>query len=158
VSDRRLWLAEPCPFCRARSGLRCQTSRHGGKPARLLHAARGWRQRPCPSCKAQPGESCHTPGGRKASQPHAVRLQRARRELLGDEQVWQELERWGACRALVRFSGGGGSPGSIAAVTLEGDGDELARWEGPSGELAEALAAPRELSLIADARCVAAGS
>ena len=87
-----------------------------------------------------------------------MRLQRARRELLGDEQVWQELERWGACRALVRFSGGGGSPGSIAAVTLEGDGDELARWEGPSGELAEALAAPRELSLIADARCVAAGS
>jgi endogenous inhibitor of DNA gyrase (YacG/DUF329 family) len=56
--------------------------------------------------------------------------------------VWQELERWGACRALVRFWGGGGSPGSIAAVTLEGDGDELARWEGPSGELAEALAGP----------------
>jgi predicted nucleic acid-binding Zn ribbon protein len=71
-----------------------------------------------------------------------VRLQRARRELLGDEQVWQELERWGACRALVGFSGGGGSPGSIAAVTLEGDGGELARWEGGSGELPEALAGP----------------
>jgi predicted nucleic acid-binding Zn ribbon protein len=142
VSDRRLWLAEPCPFCHARSGLRCQTSRYGGKPARLLHAARGWRQPACATCKAQPGEPCHTPVGRKASQPHAVRLGRARRELLGDEQVWQELERWGACRALVRFSGGGGSPGSIAAVTLEGDGDELARWDGGSGELAEALADP----------------
>jgi hypothetical protein len=142
VSDRRLWLAEPCPFCHALSGLRCQTSRYGGKPARLLHAARGWRQRRCPTCKAQPGEPCHTPVGRKASQPHTVRLARASRELLGDEQVWQELEQWGACRALVRFSGGGGSPGSIAAVTLEGDGDELARWEGGSGELAEALADP----------------
>ena len=142
MSDRRLWLAESCPFCHARSGLRCQIGGYDGKPARLLHAARGWRQRPCPTCKAQPGEPCHTPGGRKASQPHAVRLARARRELLGDEQVWQELERWGACRALVRFSGGGGSPGSIAAVTLEGDGDELARWEGGSGELAEALAGP----------------
>jgi hypothetical protein len=125
VSDRRLWLAESCPFCHARSGLRCQIGGYGGKPARLLHAARGWRQRPCPTCR-----------------PHAVRLARARRELLGDEQVWQELEQWGACRALVRFSGGGGSPGSIAAVTLEGDGDELARWEGGSGELAEALAGP----------------
>jgi hypothetical protein len=59
-----------------------------------------------------------------------VRLQRARLELLGDEQVWRELEQWGACRALVRFSGGGGSPGSIAAVTLEGDGDALAPMGG----------------------------
>jgi hypothetical protein len=135
-------LAESCPLCHARSGLRCQIGGYGGKPARLLHAARGWRQRPCPTCKAQPGEPCHTPGGRQAGKPHAVRLARARRELLGDEQVWQELERWGACRALVRFWGGGGSPGSIAAVTLEGDGDELARSEGGSGELAEALADP----------------
>ena len=32
MSDRRLWLEEPCLTCGARSGLRCQTSRYGGKP------------------------------------------------------------------------------------------------------------------------------
>jgi hypothetical protein len=73
---------------------------------------------------------------------HTARLQRGRRELVGDEQVWEELERWGAATALVRFSGGGGSLGSIAVVSLEAGGDELARWESGSGELAEALAAP----------------
>jgi hypothetical protein len=39
--------------------------------------------------------------------------------LFAEEDVWRELERWGATVALVRFSGGGGRPGSIAAVTLE---------------------------------------
>ena len=40
MSDRQLWLEEPCPTCGARSGLRCQTGRYGGKPSRFLHAAR----------------------------------------------------------------------------------------------------------------------
>ena len=41
MSDRRLWLEEPCPTCGARSGLRCQTSRYSGKP--IPGAARGAR-------------------------------------------------------------------------------------------------------------------
>ena len=143
MSDRRLWLEEPCPTCGARGGLRCQTSRHGGKPTRFLHAARGWRQRSCPTCKAQAGELCKTPTGRRASQPHTARLQRGRRELFAEEQVWEELERWEAAVALVRFSGGAGSQGSIAAVTLEDAKKcELARWGSGEGELPEALAAP----------------
>jgi hypothetical protein len=141
--DRRLWLSEPCPTCGARTGLRCQASKFIGKPARLLHPARGWRQRPCPACKAEPGELCRTPTGRRAGRPHTARLGPARRELLVGEQVWQELGRWGADVALVRFSGGGGNPGSIGAVTLEAAGErELARWESAEGELPEALAAP----------------
>ena len=143
MSDRRLWLAEPCPTCHARVGLRCQTSRYGGKPSRVLHGARGWRHRSCPSCKAQPGELCRTPTGRQAAGPHTARLSYGRRELFADEDVWQELERWGASAALVRFSGGGGHAGSIAAVTLEDAGKkELARWGHGEGELPEALAAP----------------
>ena len=141
--DRRLWLSEPCPSCGARTGQRCQTGRFTGKPARLLHPARGWRQRPCPACKAQPGELCRTPTGRLAGRPHTARLGPARSELLVDEHVWQELGRWGADVALVRFSGGGGNPGTIGAVTLEAAGQrELARWESGEGELPEALAAP----------------
>ncbi len=143
MSDRRLWLEEPCPTCGARSGLRCQTSRYRGKPMRVLHGARGWRRRPCPGCKAQPGQLCKTPTGRRASQPHTARLQRGRRELFAEEQVWEELERWEAAVALVRFSGGGGNQGSIAAVTLEDAKKcELARWGSGEGELPEALAAP----------------
>ena len=142
MSDRRLWLEEACPSCHARVGLRCQTSRYGAKPSGVLHGARGWRHRWCPSCKAQPGELCWTPTGRQAGQPHTVRLSYGR-ELFADEDVWQELERWGATVALVRFSGGGGHPGSIAAVTLEdAEERELARWGHGQGELAEALAAP----------------
>jgi hypothetical protein len=141
--DRRLWLSEPCPSCGARSGLRCQTSRHSGKPTRWLHGARGWRQRSCPTCKAQPGELCQTPTGRRAGRPHTARLGPARRELLGDQQVWEELEQWGASVALVRFSGGSGNPGSISAVTLEhADGEQLACWSSGEGALPEALAAP----------------
>jgi hypothetical protein len=141
--DRRLWLSEPCPSCAARAGLRCQTSRYSGKPTRWLHGARGWRQRPCPTCKARPGELCRTPSGRRAGRPHTARLGRVRRELLADEQVWEELEQWGASVALVRFCGGGGNAGSISAVALEnGNGEELTRWSSGEGELPDALAAP----------------
>ncbi len=98
MSDRQLWLVEPCPTCGARSGLRCQTSRYGGKPTRFLHAARGWRHRPCPTCKARPGQLCKTPTGRRASQPHTARLQRGRRELFaeGREGAVRQIEklRW----------------------------------------------------------------
>jgi hypothetical protein len=101
------------------------------------------RRRFCPTCTAQPGELCKTPTGRRASRPHTARLQRGRRELFAEEQVWEELERWEAAVALVRFSGGGGSHGSIAAVTLEdAKKRELARWGSGEGELPEALAAP----------------
>ena len=148
MSDRQLWLGEPCPACGARSGLRCQTSRYGGKPTRFLHAARGWRRRSCPACKAQPGELCKTPTGRRAAQPHTARLHPGRRELFAEQGVWEELERWEAATALVRFSGGGGSQGSIAAVTLEdAKKRELARWSSGEGELPEALAAPSAPSM-----------
>jgi hypothetical protein len=141
--DRRLWLSEPCPSCGARSGLRCRTSRYGGRPSCWLHGARGWRQRSCPTCKAAPGELCRTPSGRRGGRPHTARLGAARRELLGDEQAWEELEQWDASVALVRFSGGGGNPGSISAITLENEnGKELTRWSSGEGALPEALAAP----------------
>ncbi len=144
-SDRRLWLSEPCPSCAARAGRRCQTSRYSGKPTHWLHGARGWPQRPCPTCKAAPGELCTTPSGQRAGRPHTARLSRARRELLADQQVWEQLEQWGASMALVRFSGGGGNPGSIQAVTLKNENeneDELARYSSGEGELPGALAAP----------------
>ena len=143
MSDRQLWVGEPCATCGARSGLRCQTSRYGGKATRFLHAARGWRRRSCPACKAQPGELCKTPTGRRAAEPHTARLHPGRRELFAEQGVWEELERWEAATALVRFSGGGGSQGPIAAVTLEDAKErELARWSSGEGELPEALAAP----------------
>ena len=143
MSDRRTWLQEPCPSCGARPGLRCQTGRYGGKPTRFLHAARGWRQRSCPTCKSQPGELCKTPTGRRAAQPHTARLHPGRRELFAEPGVWEGIARWEAAVALVRFSGGGGSQGSIAAVTLEDARKrELARWSNGEGELPEALAAP----------------
>ena len=56
--------------------------------------------------------------------------------------MWEALERWEAAVALVRFSGGGGSQGCIAAVTLEdAKKRSLPRGTG-EGELPEALAAP----------------
>ena len=63
--------------------------------------------------------------------------------MFSDEGVWEELERWNATTAVVRFSGGGGSRASIGAVTLE-DGEKrvLARWGVGEGEPPEALAAP----------------
>lgn len=120
----------------------------------MLHGARGWRHRSCTTCWRRPGELCRTPTGRQAGQPHTARLSHGRRELLADEDVWRELERWGASAALVGFSGGGGRPGSIAAVTLEDAGKkELARWgQHGEGELPEALAAPSG----AATRCFAA--
>jgi hypothetical protein len=143
MSDRRLWLEDLCPSCGARSGLRCQTWRYDGKPTLFLHSARGWRHRPCPACKAQPSELCRTPSGREATRPHTARFPPGRREVFTDEGVWEELERWNATTAFVRFSGGGGSRGSIGAVTLE-DSEKrvLARWGVGEGELPEALAAP----------------
>jgi DNA invertase Pin-like site-specific DNA recombinase len=79
VGDRRLWLRELCPTCRAAPGARC--SDHGfrktRRPTTELHFARGWRQRSCPTCHAQPGEDCFTPRGRSRSRPHAARFQRA---------------------------------------------------------------------------------
>ena len=81
--------------------------------------------------------------GRQASRPHTARLHCGRRELFSDDQVWEELKRWRAATALVRFFGGGGSDASIGAVTLEDHaGPELARWGAGEGELPEALAAP----------------
>jgi predicted nucleic acid-binding Zn ribbon protein len=97
---------------------------------------------PLPDLQGAAGAACKTPTGRRASQPHTARLQRGRRELFAEEQVWEELERWEAAVALVRFSGGGGQ-GAIAAVTLEhAKKCELARWGSGEGELPEALAAP----------------
>ena len=142
MSDRRLWLDEVCPDCRAAPGLRCQTDSYKGKPLLWLHAARGWRQRPCPACKAATGEACTTPAGRLAGRPHTARLRYGRREPT-TEWVWEELERWQAAIAIVRFSGGSGKPGSIAAVTLEdAAGHELTRWSSGEGLLPDELAAP----------------
>jgi len=104
MSDRQLWLEEPCPTCGVRSGLRCQTSRYSGKPSWVLQAPRGWRQRSCPTCKAQAGELCKTPTGRRAAQPHTARLHPGRRELFAEQGVWEELERWEAASARVGFS------------------------------------------------------
>ena len=142
MSDRRLWLDEVCPDCRVAPGRRCQTHFYKGKPQSWLHGARGWRQRTCPTCKAPAGEGCHTPSGRIAAGPHAARLRYGRRELMVDA-VWQELERWGAAAAIVRFHGGAGTPGVIAAVTLEDAAErELSRWSSGEGLLPDELAAP----------------
>jgi hypothetical protein len=142
VSDRRLWLDEVCPVCRTTPGLRCQTHSYQGKPLSWLHAARGWRERTCPTCKAAVGEVCCTPTGRLASHPHTARLRYSRREPTTDS-VWEELEQWGATVATVRFSGGSGKPGNIAAVTIEdADQHELTRWSSGQGALPDELAAP----------------
>jgi predicted nucleic acid-binding Zn ribbon protein len=84
----------------------------------------------------------HTPTGRLAARPHAARLRYGRCEPTIDS-VWQELERWGAAIAVVRFSGGSGRPGSLAAVTVEDAArHELARWSDGEGALPDELAAP----------------
>jgi hypothetical protein len=144
--DRRLWLSEPCPSCRAQAGARCQHRRPPGrKPAHTLtlHAARGWRQRSCSACKASPGEPCFTPRGRAAARPHTARLHPARGEMHAPEDVWRALERLGASGALVRFSGGGGRQATLENISIQADGRELAGWSGEGeGELAGALAGP----------------
>jgi hypothetical protein len=146
AGDRRLWLAERCPSCKAAAGARCHErfSARRAPPARLsLHAARGWRQRSCPVCKATPGEPCLTPRGRPAPAPHTARVGPARGELVSLEDVWRALERAGAEIALVRFSGGGGRRGTVESVSIEAGGRELARWlQAGESELAGALAAP----------------
>jgi len=77
--------------------------------------------------------------------------------LFADEDVWRELERWGAVVALVRFSGGGGHPGSVAAVSLEDAG--LVMWDAAERQVIvagerggqrfdEVLSAPRPLTRL----------
>ena len=138
MSDRRLWLDGGVPGLwraqrvalpdqpRAAASRRgCCTPRAAGGSARARPARR------------RPGELCRTPTGRRAARPHTARLHPGRRELFAEEQVWEALERWEAAVALVRFSGGGGSQGSIAAVTLEdAKKRELARWGSRRGRAA----------------------
>ena len=144
MSDRRLWLEEPCPTCGARSGLRCQTSRYGGKPTRVLHAARGWRQPIVPDLQGAAGRAVQD-ADRPASRPaaHGACFTRGGGSCSPSSGCGRSLSGGRPPSALVRFSGGGGSQGSIAAVTLEdAKGRELARWGSGEGELPEALAAP----------------
>jgi endogenous inhibitor of DNA gyrase (YacG/DUF329 family) len=123
-SDRRSWLEDDCPSCGA-------------------HAARGWRQRRCPVCKAAPGERCATSRGRPAVAPHTARLHCARGELHAAEDVWRALGRAGAQLALVRFTGGGGRPGTLEGVSLQPQGSAPARLvDAIQSELTGALAAP----------------
>jgi hypothetical protein len=50
------------------------------------------------------------------------------------DTVWDELEQHGAPAAIVRFHGGAGKPGEIAAVTLEDtEGGEISRWSSGEG-------------------------
>ena len=141
-SDRRLWLEDGCPSCGARAGVRCK-SRVGSKPPLRLHGARGWRQRRCLVCKAAPGEWCATPRGQPTAAPHTARLQCARGELHATEDVWRALGRAGAQLALVRFTGGGGRPGTLEGVSLQAQGSAPARLvDAVQSELGGALAAP----------------
>jgi hypothetical protein len=150
MSDRRAWLAEWCPECRAAPGARCR-DRHRYSysadcgPAACLHVARGWRTRRCPTCKARSGDPCHTPSGREASQPHTARLRPGRRELAARQAVWEELERRGAMIAVVGFSGRAGRGGTTGAITVSRlEGQELIdveRWGGRD-ELALGLEGP----------------
>ena len=150
VADRRLWLQEICPDCRAGPGSRC---RH---PDRLrktrlatseLHFARGWRYRRCPTCHAQPGEGCATPSGRRSARPHTARLHRGAGELTRGE-AWEELERRGANIATLPFNGKHGAGVSFAPIRLESlenhQRTEIETWsEQRSGDaLIEALKEP----------------
>lgn len=150
VADRRLWLEEICPTCRASPGARCREDRGWGKTRRLtaeLHFARGWRQRRCPTCRAEPGEECFTPRGRRAARPHSARLHRGAGELVRTE-AWEELERRGANIAIVPFSGKQRTGASFGPVRLEHLENrrlrEIETWsEQRSGDpLIEALKAP----------------
>jgi len=150
VADRRLWLEETCPTCRAAPGARCRDPDFLRKTRRAvneLHFARGWRQRSCPSCHAQPGEGCFTPGGRRAARPHTARMHAGGGELTRSE-AWQELERRGASIATLPFTGERRAGVSFAPIQLErlenGQRMEVETWsEQRSGDpLIEALKAP----------------
>jgi hypothetical protein len=119
VNDRRAWLDEWCPVCRAAPGTRCrhESLKTRRDPAPSIHVARGWRNRSCPTCRAMPEEMCRTPSGREASRPHAARLRRARGELLHDD-VWEKLDRRGATIAVVPFSGRAGAGGRVDTIDL----------------------------------------
>jgi hypothetical protein len=129
VSDRREWLSEWCPECRAAPGLRCRRSQLSkSQLAVRLHVARGWRARSCPTCKAWPGEPCRTPRGRESSLVHTGRLRAGRRELLWGSAVWAELEQRGAAVAVVPFASRAGRGGTTDTITLRHiDGEELGR-------------------------------
>lgn len=146
MSDRALWLDEWCPTCRVMPGARCRISWvRKTREATPLHVARGWRARPCPTCKALPGDPCRRPSGGEASHTHQARLRPARRELVSDESVWQELEARGATIATVPFSGRAGRGGRVERIVLHRlDHDKLVdveRWTGRD-ELCYALEAP----------------
>src|ERR1035441_2740099 len=115
MSDRRAWLDEWCPDCRAAPGARCRhlSLRKKRDPAPWLHIGRGWRCRLCPTCRAMVGEVCRTPSGREASQPHTARLRRGPTEVVACADVWAELERRGATVAVLSFSGRAGEGGRV---------------------------------------------
>ncbi len=147
MSDRRAWLADWCPECRAAPGRRCrQRSLSSAEPvpAARLHAARGWSARICPTCHAVPGNACRTPSGRETPRPHAARLRAGRHELLWRDDVWQQLDRRDAEVALVPFSGRAGSGGTIGTISLScrrfGELVDVDVWS--EEELAFALAGP----------------
>jgi len=148
MSDRREWLSQWCPTCRATPGTRCcldRLTRSGARHAVGLHVARGWRERRCPTCKAPPGERCRTPSGRDASQVHTARLRPGRDELLLQPAVWDELARRHAEIAVVPFWGRAGWGGRSETITLSRiENDELVDVERCSSrdELAYALEAP----------------
>jgi hypothetical protein len=151
MSDRRAWLTQWCPECRAAPGARCGLWRWGRKgPGRLeplahLHIARGWLERACPTCQAEPGEACFTPTGRAAARVHSARLRPGRWELVWRPAIWEELVRRGASLAVVPFCGRAGIGGRTDTITLlREDVDELAvveRWTSRD-ELCHALEAP----------------
>ena len=142
MSDRRLWLEELCPTCGARrAALPDQPPRRQALPG----AARGARVAAAivPDLQGAGGRAMQDAdrparwaAAHRTSSPRAAGAVRR-------AGVWEELGRREAAVALVRFSGGGGNQGSIAAVTLEdAHKRELARWGSGEGELPEALAAP----------------
>ena len=146
MSDRREWLSDWCPECRAAPGTRCRRDRLSkSQHAVHLHVARGWRERSCPTCKASPGEPCRTPSGREALRVHTARLHPGHAELLWGQAVWEVLEQRGATVAVVPFSGRAGQSGTTATITLsriEGEGlVDVERWSSRD-ELCYALEAP----------------
>jgi DNA invertase Pin-like site-specific DNA recombinase len=150
ASDRRDWIAQPCPTCAAAPGARCRQHAHGRarKPTLSLHVARGWRQRRCPACHATPGQDCLTPSGRTAATPHSARLHPAAGELSAIHDVFAELERRGAEVAEIPFNGHPSTGARYGEITLtatgnaDGQSEPLERWPDGGDALIEALKAP----------------